>query len=98
MNMQNLMAQAQKMQRDMLKKKEELDAKTFTGKSEWVEVTFSGKRELIAINIKKDKSLDIEDIEMLEDMVKLAIKDSLSKVEDEIKKSMGSMGELSGLM
>ena len=38
MNMQNLMAQAQKMQRDITKKKEELDNSTFEGVSEWVKV------------------------------------------------------------
>ena len=34
MNMQNLMAQAQKMQRDITKKKEEIDNSTFEGDSE----------------------------------------------------------------
>ena len=39
MNMQNLMAQAQRMQRDIMKKKEEVGKQLFTGKSELVEVT-----------------------------------------------------------
>ena len=43
MNMQNLMAQAQKMQRDITAKKDELEKTEFTGKSEWVEVVFNAK-------------------------------------------------------
>ena len=35
MNMQNLMAQAQRMQKDITKKQEEIYKKTFVGKSEW---------------------------------------------------------------
>ena len=38
MNMQALMAQAQKMQRDITKKKEEIDKMEFNGKSELVDV------------------------------------------------------------
>ena len=38
MNIQNLMAQAQKMQKDITKKKEEIDNSTFEGTSEWVTV------------------------------------------------------------
>ena len=44
MNMQQIMQQAQRMQKDIMNKKSELDAMTFTGKSEWVEVTFKGDR------------------------------------------------------
>ena len=47
MNMQNLMAQAQKMQRDITKKKEEIDNSTFEGDSEWVKVEINGKKEYI---------------------------------------------------
>ena len=43
MNMQNLMAQAQRMQRDIMKKKEEVEKKIFVGSSELVTVTVNGK-------------------------------------------------------
>lgn len=98
MNMQNLMAQAQKMQRDMMKKKEEIAAKVFPGKSEWVDVSFNGNKEMVSISIKKDTSLDVEDIEMLEDMIKIAVKDSLNKIDKEVKEKMGAMSQLDGLM
>ena len=39
MNMNNLMAQAQKMQKDIQKKQDELNNMTFVGESEWVNIT-----------------------------------------------------------
>jgi len=98
MNMQALMAQAQKMQKDLMKKKEEINEKLFPGKSELVEVVFNGNKEIVSIDIKKDQALEIEDIEILEDMLKIAIKDSLSKIDKEVNEKMGAAaGSLNGL-
>lgn len=98
MNMQSIMAQAQKMQRDITKKKEEIDATLFVGKSEWVEVTFSGKKELKQINILKEGPIMEDEKEILEDMILIATKDALSKVDAEIEKKLGSYGQsLNGL-
>ena len=99
MNMQAIMAQAQKMQRDLLKQKEEIGKKLFPGKSELVEVVFNGNKELVSINIKKNNPIDVDDIEILEDMIKIAVKDSLQKVDNEINDKMGAAaGPLSGLL
>lgn len=99
MNMQALMQQAQRMQKDLMKKKDEIGKKEFVGKSELVEVVFNGNKELISINIKKDHSLEAEDIEILEDMIKIAVKDALNKVDKEINEKMGAAaGPLSGLI
>lgn len=97
MNMQALMAQAQKMQKNLMKQKEELNKKEFAGKSELVDVVFNGNKELISININKDLELSKDDIEMLEDMLIIAINDALAKVDKETESMMGSMGSLSGL-
>ena len=99
MNMQALMQQAQRMQKDLMKKNDEIGNKEFVGKSELVEVVFNGNKELISINIKKDHSLEVEDIEILEDMIKIAVKDALNKVDKEINEKMGAAaGPLSGLI
>lgn len=96
MNMQNLMAQAQKMQRDMQKKKEEIDSTLFTGTSEMVEVVFNGKKEMVSIKIKE--GIETDDLEILEDMIVLASKDATSKVDKEIEEKMGALGSgLGGL-
>lgn len=97
MNMQNLMAQAQKMQRDMLKKKEELVSKEFTGKSELVTVVFNGNKELVSIDIKKESSYEPDDVEILEDMLKIAINDALTQVEKASEEIMGDVGGLGGM-
>ncbi len=95
MNMQNLMAQAQRMQRDMQKKKDEIDSTLFTGNSEMVEVVFNGKKEMVSIKIKSEIASD--DKEILEDMIVLASKDAIAKVDKEIEEKMGSLGGLGGL-
>ena len=69
MNMQALMAQAQKMQRDITKKKEEIDNMEFEGNSELVNITMSGKKEVLQVNIKCEGTLDSDDVEALEDMI-----------------------------
>lgn len=73
MNMQQIMQQAQKMQRDITKKQDEINAKTFTGKSEWVEVVFNGKREIQSFKLLIDQTIEKDDQEMLEDMIMIAI-------------------------
>ena len=69
MNMQQIMAQAQKMQKDILKKKDEIDKMDFVGKSEWVEIEFKGNRDVKAVNIVNDAAFDVENKEILSDMI-----------------------------
>jgi len=98
MNMQNIMMQAQKMQKDLQKKKEELNAQLFPGKYEFVEVTLNGKKEMVRCKINKDM-LHEEDIEMLEDFLVLAMKDAVEKIDKEFQDKMGQYANmLDGLM
>lgn len=96
MYMQQIMQQAQRMQRDITKKKEEIDKMEFLGKSEWVEIVFNGKREIKSFKILKDE-IDVDDKEMLEDMIMLAIKDAFSKIDKESESKLGSYASMSGL-
>ncbi len=98
MNMQQLMQQAQRMQRDITKKKEEIDKTTFEGKSEWVSITFNGKREILSFKITKEGVIDEDDKEMLEDMILIAIKDAFSKIDKETEDKLGQYASMSGLM
>ena len=83
MNMQQLMKQAQKMQADMQAKmekaEEELENTTLTGTSGggMVEVTCTGKKKITSVKIKPE-IVDPDDIEMLEDLIKVAILDAAS--------------------
>ena len=96
MNMQQIMQQAQRMQRDITKKKEEIDKMEFLGKSEWVEIVFNGKREIKSFKILKDE-IDVDDKEMLEDMIMIAMKDAFNKIDKESESKLGSYASMSGL-
>lgn len=96
MNMQALMQQAQKMQRDLTKKKDELNKKTFTGNSELVEVVFTGDKRLVSTKIKSD--IDNDDKEIIEDMFVIAVNDAMAQIDKETESVMGAYGsQLNGL-
>lgn len=96
MNMQALMQQAQKMQRDLTKKKDELNKKTFTGNSELVEVVFTGDKRLVSTKIKGD--IDNDDKEIIEDMFVIAVNDAMTQIDKETESVMGAYGsQLNGL-
>ena len=61
MNIQNLMAQAQKMQKEITKKKEEIDNSIFTGTSEWVNVEMNGKKEIERVKITFEGTIEQDD-------------------------------------
>ncbi|MPN26439.1 Nucleoid-associated protein [bioreactor metagenome] len=90
--MQQLMRQAQKMQENMTKAQEELDAKEYEATSGGGMVTckVSGKRELLSLSIKPE-AVDPDDVEMLEDMVMAAVNEALRMGEENREKVMGAL-------
>ena len=78
MNMQNLMAQAQRMQRDIMKKKEEVEKKIFVGSSELVTVTVNGKKELQKVEFSSNVAAD--DLDILQDMIVIATNKAMEQV------------------
>ena len=91
-NMQQLMRQAQKMQENLAKAQEELDAKEYEATSGGGMVTckVSGKRELLSLSIKPE-AVDPDDVEMLEDMVMAAVNEALRMGEENREKVMGAL-------
>ena len=96
MNMQAMLKQAQALQKDMLKVKEEIDSTEFVGENSFVKVTLKGNREAVKVEIDSE-SLDKEDIEALEDMIVLAINDANKKIDDMTEKKMGKFSNIPGL-
>jgi hypothetical protein len=97
MNMQNLMAQAQRMQKEITKKQEEIYKSTFIGESEWVKVTMTGKKEIVKVDITYTGDLN-EDKDMLSDMITIAMNDAIKKIEREIENKLGAYSkQLGGL-
>lgn len=89
MNMQAIMRQAQAMQKDMLKAKEEIDAMEFTGESSLVKVTVKGTKEVVKVEINKDSDLTIDELEILEDMILVATNQALKQVDEITDKKLG---------
>ncbi len=97
-NMNNLMKQAQRMQRQMEESQKELETKEFSAKAGGgaVEVIVSGKKEVLQVKLDKDV-VDPDDIEMLQDLIVAATNEALRQVEAESAESMGKMtGGLGG--
>ena len=63
MNIQAMMKQAQKLQKDMMKEKNEIDDMEFTGKSSFVTITMKGTKEVTKVKIDTDK-IETDEIEM----------------------------------
>lgn len=83
MNMQQMMAQAQKMQRELRKAQAELATKEFKiAKGGAVTVTVLGNKEIKAIEIDND-AFDPENKEMIQDMIALAINEAMAKIDEE---------------
>lgn len=89
-NMQGMMKQMQKMQKEMMKEQEALNSKQFIGESTngYVKATFTGDKMLQDITIN-EAIVDADDVEMLQDMIILAVNDGLKKIEKESEQTMG---------
>ena len=88
MNIQAMMKQAQKLQKDMLSAKEEINNTIFEGKSSFVTVKVKGSKEIESIKIDAD-TMEKEDIEMLEDMLLVAINDAMKQIDAMTEKKLG---------
>ena len=96
-NMNNLMKQAQRMQRQMEESQKALEEATFTAKSGGgaVEVTVTGKKEVTSLKLSPD-AVDPDDVEMLEDLIMAAINEAMKQAEAAsdamMSKMTGGMG------
>lgn len=97
-NMNNLMKQAQRMQRQMEEGQKELETREFTASAGGgaVEVTVSGKKEVLKVKLTEEV-VDPEDIEMLQDLIVAAANEALKQADEANEAMMGKMtGGLGG--
>ena len=81
MNMQQLMIQAQKMQRELKKAKDQLHEKESSkNKAGVVNVIVKGDKTVVKIDIDKDA---LEDKEMVEEMIALALNELYEHIDAE---------------
>lgn len=88
MNMQQMMRQAQQLQEQMAKAKDELEEARVTGKAGGgaVAVTISGSKRFISIEIKPEV-VDPDDVEMLEDLITAAANEAYAEADELFKRS-----------
>ena len=91
-NMNNLMKQAQKMQRQMEESQKELESKEYTAAAGGgaVEVTVSGKKEVLKVKLAEEV-VDPDDIEMLEDLIMVAVNEAMKKADEASSAAMSRM-------
>lgn len=93
-NMNNLMKQAQKMQRQMEESQKELEEKEYTAAAGGgaVEITVSGKKEIVKVKLAEEV-VDPDDVEMLEDLIMAAANQAFRQMEEA---SAAVMSKLTG--
>ena len=96
MNMQAMLKQAQALQKDMLNAKKKIDETDFVGESSLVKVTLKGTKEVVKVEINAEE-FDPDDLEMLEDMIVVAINDANKKIDKVTESKMSKFGSIPGL-
>ena len=91
-NMNNMMKQVQKMQREMAKLQEEVEQRTVEASAGGgvVTVLASGKKEIISITIKPEV-IDPDDVEMLQDLITAAVNEAIRQADEMISREMSKI-------
>jgi hypothetical protein len=92
MNMQMIMKQMQKVQKDILNKKEKLEQKEYNYSNSLVEVIASGNKKIKSLKIKE--LVEKEDIETLEDMIINAIDNVFKLIDEDSEKEMSQYSNM----
>lgn len=97
-NMQQIMKQAQQMQRKLQEAQEQLAEEEVTGTAAggMVEVTLKGNKTPVAVTIKPE-AVDPDDVEMLEDMVLAALQDAMTQAEELSNELLGPLAGAGGM-
>ena len=93
MNIQALMKQAQTLQKDMMKTKEEIDNMEFTGSSSFVSVLVKGDKTVKKVTINND-DITSDDKEMIEDMLVVALNDAFKQIDKVTEQKMGKYSSM----
>jgi DNA-binding YbaB/EbfC family protein len=91
MNQQQMM-RLKKMQKQMMEAQEKIESTVFTGTAGGgvVTVEVKGSHEVISVTIDPEAAAD--DLEMVQDMIVLALNDAMKKIDQESQKLLGGFG------
>ena len=92
MNMNSLMKQAQKMQKQMAEMQEDLASKTLEVSSGGgaVKVTVTGEKQITDLQINPEV-VDPDDVEMLQDLVMTAVNEALRQMDESVNSQMSKI-------
>ena len=92
MNMNNMMKQVQKMQKQMEDQQNMLEESEYTATAGGgaVEVTVTGKKVVTKVKLDPD-AVDQDDVEMLEDLIMVAVNEAIKKADDASASAMSKM-------
>ena len=88
MNIQKKMKEAQKIQKEMMAEQTKIEETIYTSKSSIVNVEMKGNKELIKIKIMAEE-IQKDEIEMIEDMILVAINDVIGQINKETETKLG---------
>ena len=91
-NMQQMLKQAQKMQENMMRVQQEVEAKEVEASAGGgvVSAKVNGKKQLLDVVIKPE-AVDPDDVEMLQDLIIAAVNEALTKADEMMKSEMGKV-------
>ena len=81
----------------MMKVKDEIDNMEFSAVNGLVTVKMNGKKEILDVKIEKDEDFSLDDVEMLQDMIKIAINDGMKQIDKITEEKMGRFSSIPGL-
>lgn len=87
-----MLKQIKKAQEDIKRIQEEINASTFYGQAggSVVRVAVKGTKKVESIEIKKDE-FDMNDVEMLQDLLVIALNEAFAKVDREYEETLGAV-------
>lgn len=91
-NMNNMMKQVQKMQKEMQEAQAKIEEQEFeaTAGGGAILVVVNGRKEVIKIELKPE-IVDPDDIEMLQDLIMVAVNEALKTADATMSKSMDKL-------
>ncbi len=88
MNIQAMMKQAQKLQKDMMTAKQEIDETTFENTKSFVTIKAKGNKKIESIKLDLEE-INKDEIEVVEDLILVTLNELMDKIDAETESKMG---------
>ena len=88
MNIQAMMKQAQKLQKDMMEAKKEIDETVFESTKSFVTIKAKGNKKIESIKVDIEE-IGKDEIEVVEDLILVTLNELMDKIDAETEQKMG---------